>query len=65
MAELVETDEVGTQLLSYHISTDGGGNEDRVDFIRPAAAQKTIWQLVLDIFLPAGYPNSVTSDYTQ
>ncbi|QIW97473.1 hypothetical protein AMS68_002991 [Peltaster fructicola] len=65
MTEYVETDEVGTPMQTYLISTNEKENEDRVDIVRPAAAQQTLWQVVLDIFLPAGFPNSVTNDYIE
>lgn len=65
MTEFTETDEVGTQVLTYLVSSNENENEDRVDIVRPITAQKTPLQLVLDIFLPAGFPNSVTNDYIE
>ncbi|USP76516.1 uncharacterized protein yc1106_03790 [Curvularia clavata] len=35
----------------------------RVDVVTPKQARKTILQQLLDVFLPSGFPNSVTEDY--
>ncbi|KAH9881603.1 hypothetical protein IAQ61_000330 [Plenodomus lingam] len=58
--EIEERDEAGNVVATY-ISDEGG---QRVDVIQPQDA-KGYAQRVLDVFLPAGYPHSVTEDYIQ
>lgn len=41
-----------------------GEQFSRVDIIRPKEA-KSWWQMALDVFLPAGFPHSVTDDYVE
>ncbi|KAH7359993.1 vitamin B6 photo-protection and homoeostasis-domain-containing protein [Pyrenochaeta sp. MPI-SDFR-AT-0127] len=57
--EIVERDEAGIITTTYLAS---GGS--RLDVIRPKDS-KSYAQHVLDVFLPAGYPQSVTEDYIQ
>ncbi|KAF2269277.1 DUF647-domain-containing protein [Lojkania enalia] len=63
--EIVERDEAGVVTASYVESKSekrSGGS--RVDVILPAQT-KSYAQQLLDVFLPAGYPQSVTEDYIQ
>lgn len=62
--EIVETDEAGAVTATYVQSSSMGGGNSRVDVILPDQS-KSPWQKVLDVFLPAGYPHSVTGDYLQ
>ncbi|KAF2665655.1 DUF647-domain-containing protein [Microthyrium microscopicum] len=56
-ATLVEYDQAGHLQCSYS-NLDGAPIS-----IRKPLAQKSLWEQLLDIFLPAGYPASVTDDY--
>lgn len=64
--EIIEYDESGTLTTTYIESRlpqqRAGGS--RVDVILPESA-KSYWQQLLDVFLPAGYPQSVTEDYLE
>lgn len=60
--EIVEYDDAGNVTATYVQSTSNGSS--RIDVIKPEQI-KTPWQRALDIFLPAGYPQSVTSDYLE
>lgn len=62
--EIVETDEAGHITATYVQSGATKDASSRVDVILPAQS-KSPWQKVLDVFLPAGYPQSVTSDYLE
>ncbi|KAJ4988177.1 RUS1 family protein-like protein 1 [Stagonosporopsis vannaccii] len=55
--EIVEQDEAGNVISTYIAS-----GEARVDVVLPEES-KTYAQQLLDVFLPAGYPHSVTDDY--
>ncbi|KAF3036967.1 hypothetical protein E8E12_007957 [Didymella heteroderae] len=57
--EIKEFDEAGDVVATYVAS----GNS-RVDVVLPRE-KKSYSQRVLDVFLPAGYPQSVTEDYIQ
>ena len=62
--EVVETDEAGNVTATY-VQTDGSKESlSRVDVIQPQDT-KVLWQKTLDIFLPSGYPHSVTDDYLE
>jgi pectin methylesterase-like acyl-CoA thioesterase len=62
--EVVETDEAGNVTATY-VQTDGSKESlSRVDVIQPQDT-KALWQKTLDIFLPSGYPHSVTDDYLE
>ncbi|KAK7555707.1 vitamin B6 photo-protection and homoeostasis-domain-containing protein [Phyllosticta paracitricarpa] len=56
--EVVEYDDAGNVITTYVES----GDNNRVDVILPEE-RKNIFQVILDVFLPAGYPQSVTEDY--
>ena len=63
--EIVETDDAGIVTATYVQSSTGvSTGASRVDVILPKES-KSPWQKMLDIFLPAGYPHSVTSDYLE
>ncbi|KAF2142402.1 uncharacterized protein K452DRAFT_270038 [Aplosporella prunicola CBS 121167] len=56
--EIVEYDEAGNVTATY-IESD-----KRVDVVLPES-RKTRLEQLLDVFLPAGYPQSVTEDYLE
>ncbi|KAL1383262.1 vitamin B6 photo-protection and homoeostasis-domain-containing protein [Phyllosticta capitalensis] len=56
--EVIEYDDAGNVITTYVES----GDNNRVDVILPEE-RKNVFQHTLDIFLPAGYPQSVTEDY--
>lgn len=62
--EIVETDEAGNITATYIQSGATKDGNARVDVISPKESKST-WQKALDVFLPAGYPYSVTSDYLE
>ena len=57
--EIKETDEVGRPTATYLVSSASS----RVDIV-PSTNQLSLAQRLLAIFLPAGYPHTVSSDYT-
>jgi len=57
--EIAECDEAGNVATTY-VSVGG----ERVDVIQPQARRPYTQQL-LSVFLPAGFPHSVTEDYIQ
>ncbi|KAF1928655.1 DUF647-domain-containing protein [Didymella exigua CBS 183.55] len=57
--EIEEYDEAGNVVTTYIAS-----GESRVDVVLPRET-KSYAQQLLDVFLPAGYPHSVTEDYIQ
>ncbi|KAG9569588.1 DUF647-domain-containing protein, partial [Aureobasidium melanogenum] len=59
---LTETDEAGNVVATYHQTSTDERNATRIDRIVPEGSQKSL-KTLLDIFLPSGYPNSVTEDY--
>jgi hypothetical protein len=61
--ELHETDEVGRPTATYIISTSTNNSLSRVDTI-PAVDKLPVTQRLLGVFLPNGYPHTVSSDYT-
>ncbi|KAK3626557.1 hypothetical protein LTR56_019727 [Elasticomyces elasticus] len=61
--ELTETDSAGNVLATYIASPTDSKGICRVDIIEPTT--KRPWQTLLDVFLPAGYPHSVTDDYLE
>lgn len=67
--EITEHDEAGEVTATYITSSSGQSGTgaetmSRVDVIMPEAA-KTLWQRGIDVFLPAGFPHSVTEDYLE
>ncbi|KAK6433454.1 hypothetical protein LTR95_010369 [Oleoguttula sp. CCFEE 5521] len=61
--EVIEHDDAGNVTMTHVESTNDQGNA-RVDLVRPLQT-KSLLQRTLDVFLPAGYPHSVTSDYFE
>nr|OQO09255.1 hypothetical protein B0A51_18340 [Rachicladosporium sp. CCFEE 5018] len=61
--EVIEHDDAGNITVTYVESTNDQGNA-RVDLVRPLQT-KSLLQRTLDVFLPAGYPHSVTNDYFE
>ncbi|KAF2166850.1 hypothetical protein M409DRAFT_22903 [Zasmidium cellare ATCC 36951] len=59
---ITEFDEAGNVTATYVQSE--GGSQGRVDVIPPSDS-KSLWQKGLDVFLPVGYPHSVTHDYLE
>ncbi|GES60658.1 DUF647 domain protein [Aspergillus terreus] len=62
-----EVDEVNHPTATYIYSADG--QNGRVDIVLPPHTSQTwslraIKTLLIEVFLPAGYPHSVTDDYT-
>lgn len=62
--EIVETDEAGKVTATYVQTVWSKESMGRVDVIT-THDKKAPWQRVLDIFLPSGYPQSVTDDYLE
>lgn len=62
--EVVETDEAGNVTATYVQTAGSKESLARVDVVQPQET-KVLWQKVLDIFLPSGYPHSVTDDYLE
>jgi hypothetical protein len=62
--EIVETDEAGNVNATYVQTAGSKESLGRVDVIQPQET-KVLWQKALDIFLPSGYPYSVTDDYLE
>lgn len=60
--EIHETDEVGRATATYIISSTDGAST-RVDVV-PAVNNQPLTRRLLGIFLPNGYPHTVSSDYT-
>ncbi|KAL5380295.1 hypothetical protein DPSP01_007870 [Paraphaeosphaeria sporulosa] len=61
--ELSERDDAGHLTVTF-IETAAGKGGSRVDAVRPRES-KTYAQQLLEVFLPAGYPHTVTEDYIQ
>ncbi|KAK0858655.1 hypothetical protein LTR03_000080 [Friedmanniomyces endolithicus] len=61
--ELTETDGAGNVIATYVSSPTDSKQICRVDIVEPTT--KRPWQRLLDVFLPAGYPHSVTDDYLE
>ncbi|TIA06549.1 DUF647-domain-containing protein [Aureobasidium pullulans] len=60
--ELTETDEAGNVIATYIQTSTVKRDVTRIDRIIPENSQKSL-KALLDVFLPAGYPESVTEDY--
>ncbi|KAF1960196.1 DUF647-domain-containing protein [Byssothecium circinans] len=61
--QLIERDDAGN-ITSTFIESASSDRTARIDTVLPAVS-KSYTQQILDIFLPAGYPQSVTDDYIQ
>ncbi|KAK4962335.1 hypothetical protein LTR66_012691 [Elasticomyces elasticus] len=67
MLQVLECDEAGAVTATYTqtpVSPSDGRETTRIDTIHPTNPKRP-WQRGLDVFLPAGYPHSVTDDYTS
>ncbi|KAI9747949.1 MAG: hypothetical protein M4579_007349 [Chaenotheca gracillima] len=70
LAEFTEKDEAGNLTATYIESSavsekeKRGDRASRIDIIHPPTKDPS-WQRIINIFLPAGYPSSVTSDYLE
>ncbi|KAK6388159.1 hypothetical protein LTR65_008167 [Meristemomyces frigidus] len=62
--EVTEHDEAGNVTATYISTPTDTKGTSRVDVILPEKT-KSPWQRLLDVFLPAGFPHSVTDDYVQ
>jgi hypothetical protein len=62
--EVVETDEAGNVTATYVQTAWSKESLGRVDVIQTQDT-RALWQKTLDIFLPSGYPHSVTDDYLE
>lgn len=63
MLEITEVDEVGRITATYISSFEHGPKGHRIDLL-PAENRLPLSQRLLSVFLPSGYPHSVTADYT-
>ncbi|CAK4033371.1 related to DUF647 domain [Lecanosticta acicola] len=61
---ITEFDEAENVAATYVQTSSGSSGGSRIDVIPPSDA-KSLWQQGLDVFLPVGYPHSVTSDYME
>ncbi|ORY63315.1 vitamin B6 photo-protection and homoeostasis-domain-containing protein [Pseudomassariella vexata] len=70
VVEIAECDKAGNLKATYiesHPSSSSSAttpSNSRIDVFFPTAG-KSLWQKLLVIFLPDGYPQSVTDDYTK
>ncbi|KAF2198391.1 DUF647-domain-containing protein [Delitschia confertaspora ATCC 74209] len=64
LLEIEERDEAGNLTASYYESSTHGSSVSRIDVQYPEKT-KGYLQRLIDVFLPAGYPHSVTEDYIQ
>ncbi|EME44750.1 hypothetical protein DOTSEDRAFT_130464 [Dothistroma septosporum NZE10] len=55
---ITEFDEAGLEKATYVQSPEGSTERSRVDVI-------SLWQQAFDVFMPVGFPNSVTHDYLE
>ncbi|KAI7001947.1 DUF647-domain-containing protein [Hortaea werneckii] len=62
--EFTEHDEAGNVTATYISSPENSEGLSRVDVILPEKT-KSVGQRLLDVFLPVGYPHSVTDDYLE
>ncbi|QDS76630.1 hypothetical protein FKW77_007923 [Venturia effusa] len=62
--DIEEYDEAGNLVATYvqSLSRRSEGEAARVDVVLPGTP-KSVWNQCLDVFLPSGYPQSVTDDY--
>ena len=64
MLEILETDEVGRSLATYVLTLETDKNVRRIDVV-PASSNARPGQRLLSLFLPSGYPHTVSHDYTS
>ncbi|EMD60120.1 hypothetical protein COCSADRAFT_151456 [Bipolaris sorokiniana ND90Pr] len=73
LAQMSEQDEAGKVVRTYVLSSSSSavgehgkhGEGKRVDVIVPKQAHKSVLQYIIDVFLPSGFPQSVTEDYIE
>ncbi|RDI82376.1 hypothetical protein Vi05172_g7722 [Venturia inaequalis] len=66
--DMEEYDEAGDLVASYIQSFSKRSETDvaRVDVVVPSTSNPiSVWNMCIDVFLPAGYPHSVTDDYLK
>jgi hypothetical protein len=61
--EVGEYDKAGSLKATY-VESGNGTSASRVDRILPIERRR-LWRRLLNVFLPDGYPHSVTDDYTR
>ncbi|CZT20941.1 related to DUF647 domain protein [Ramularia collo-cygni] len=63
---ITEYDGGGDNVTATYVQSQTGGSQSlsRVDAIPPVDL-KSLWQKGVDVFLPVGYPHSVTDDYLE
>ncbi|PPJ56194.1 hypothetical protein CBER1_10340 [Cercospora berteroae] len=54
-------------VVATYVQSLGSEKESRVDVIRPENSKSitSLWNKTLDVFLPVGFPHSVTDDYLE
>ncbi|GAB7361513.1 hypothetical protein MBLNU230_g1569t1 [Neophaeotheca triangularis] len=63
--QIIEHDNAGNISATYiHSAVSTQHGQNRIDVVLPKET-KSQWQKLLDVFLPAGYPHSVTDDYLE
>ncbi|KAF1355257.1 vitamin B6 photo-protection and homoeostasis-domain-containing protein [Delphinella strobiligena] len=62
--QIAETDEIGNVIATYVQSTSAGSQEARIDVIL-SHNPKSLWRRFIDVFLPTGFPHSVSKDYLE
>ncbi|KAE9965889.1 hypothetical protein EG328_009313 [Venturia inaequalis] len=66
--DMEEYDEAGDLVASYIQSFSKRSETEvaRVDVVVPSTSNPiSVWNMCIDVFLPAGYPHSVTDDYLK
>lgn len=66
--QLIEEDDAGNVTAIYDDGSSSGGSdlsEMRADIIVSKKEGKSRWHDLASVFLPAGYPHSVTDDYLE
>jgi Vitamin B6 photo-protection and homoeostasis len=63
MQRIFETDEIGRPTATYLSSPVNGKPGDRIDVLS-APQSSPLGQRLLSVFLPTGYPHTVSADYT-
>jgi hypothetical protein len=63
MQRLFETDEIGRPTATYVLSPVDGKPGRRIDVL-PVSPSLSLGQRLLSVFLPTGYPHTVSADYT-
>ncbi|KAL1304812.1 hypothetical protein AAFC00_003740 [Neodothiora populina] len=61
---ITQANEVGKVIATYVESPTTAKGDARIDVI-PSEQPKGLWKQLLEVFLPTGYPHSVTEDYLE